>query len=704
MFTKWRSITVLAIAFLMAVSADAAGLLIADGGFGGVLMIKEHTVRVTINNGIAVTEVNQVFLNTEDRQLEALYTFPVPGHASVANFSMWINGKEMIGEVVEKERARQIYESYKQKRVDPGLLEQKDYKTFEMRVFPIGPGAEQRVRVTYYQELNHDNDWATYVYPLATVTHAGIDDRIDGKFALTVEVKSEIPIVKMESPSHQEDFVLTAHNESYHEASLEKTEGSLAQDVVLAYHLSRPRTGVDIIASRRSKEDGFFCMTFTAGEELNGQVDGMDYVFVMDISGSMAIDRKLKTSANAVNSFFQSLGKGDRFELIAFNVAPNALFEKLEEVSPESLERAQKYLDTQQARGGTVLRSAISTAYKYADLSGDRSLNVVILSDGLTEQSDQATLINMISQRPANTKVFCIGVGNEVNRGLLEQIAEESGGLASIISGNDDFSRQAKAFRRKLTKPVASNLSIEFPGADVYDLVPEKLPNLYHGTPVRVYGRYKGDGEVNMKLSATISGRELAKTMTIEFPKQDDDNPEVERMWAWHRIQQLQKEADRTGSRNKVKNEIVRLGEGFSIASEYTSFLVLENNAEYKRWAIERKNATRIERDRKARKKLRTELDALRMASLDKIGPLAKEEVKAAQQNPQTSQRNVMPQQNSVPLPSSSQKTSAKRGWDFDLPRGGGGGGAVDPLSLILICGAGTLGLHHRRKRNRTEK
>ena len=114
-------------------------------------------------------------MNTENRMVEALYTFPVPKGASVSNFSMWIGGKEMIGEVVEKERAREIYESYKQTRRDPGLLEQVDYKRFEMRIFPIPAGAEQRVKLTYYQELDTDHDWATYVYPLATVSRPGID-------------------------------------------------------------------------------------------------------------------------------------------------------------------------------------------------------------------------------------------------------------------------------------------------------------------------------------------------------------------------------------------------------------------------------------------------------------------------------------------------------------------------------------------------
>jgi Ca-activated chloride channel family protein len=156
----------------------AAGLLIAEGGFGGVLEIIEHDIGVTINNGVAVTKVTQVFRNTENRQVEALYTFPVPKGASVSNFSMWINGQEMIGEVLEKEKAREIYNSYKQERRDPGLLEQTDYKTFEMRIFPIAAGAEQRVQIAYYQELDFDNDWTTFVYPLATVTKPNIDSSL----------------------------------------------------------------------------------------------------------------------------------------------------------------------------------------------------------------------------------------------------------------------------------------------------------------------------------------------------------------------------------------------------------------------------------------------------------------------------------------------------------------------------------------------
>src|SRR5881396_2095527 len=423
----------LAVAFPLA--TQAAGLLIADGGWGGVLEVKDHSVQVTINNGIAVTKVTQVFHNTERRQVEALYTFPVPRGASVANFSMWINGKEMVGEVLEKKRAREIYDSYKQARRDPGLLEQVDYKTFEMRIFPIAPGAEQKVQISYYQELDFDHDWATYVYPLATATRKDVDTSGTGRFAFALDVKSAVPITALDSPSHGEAFVVAKHSDSYYQASLESRGGSLAKDIVLACHLSRPQTGFDLITSRDDGEDGYFCLTLTAGEEMAKTEDGMDYVFVLDVSGSMADDGKLLLSKDSIGAFIQELGDKDRFEMMTFNVQPYLAFKQLRPAIAQVKEEATTFLATQQARGGTVLNPALTTAYKYA--AADRPLNVVVLSDGLTEPQERQMLLRLIQSRPRNAKVFCIGVGNDVNKPLLEQLAQDAGGLASFVSRGD---------------------------------------------------------------------------------------------------------------------------------------------------------------------------------------------------------------------------------------------------------------------------
>jgi Ca-activated chloride channel family protein len=665
----------------------AAGLLIADGGFGGRLEIEEQAVEVTINNGIAVTTVTQVFRNLENRQVEALYTFPVPKGASVANFSMWIEGKEMIGEVVEKERARQIYDSYKRVRRDPGLLEQTDYKTFEMRIFPIAPRAEQRVQIAYYQELDFDNDWATYVYPLATTTRTAIDSRTRGRFALNLAVASEVPIVGLESPSHGDEFAVAKHTRHHVQASLEATGGDLSRDVVLAYQLARPRTGVDVIASMEPGEDGYFLMTLTSGDELgerNG--GGMDYVFVLDISGSMNEDGKLSLSRNSVDAFIRALGEEDRFDVVTFNVAAKNLFRELRPADDFAQERAQEFLRQQEARGGTFLEPAIRAAYLYKD--PDRPMNVVVLSDGMTEQRERKTLLRLLGERPSGTRVFAIGVGNEVNRPLLEQLAGDAGGLAAFVSRGDDFERQARAFRRKLLRPAATNLVVEVEGGELYDVEPRKLPNLYHGAPVRLYGRYREPGPVALTIRGDIGGKTFERTLHVDLPGNEADNPEIERMWAWHRVQRLLKDADRDGSRASVVDEIVRLGEGYSIVTEYTSFLVLENDAEYRRWKIDRRNALRIERDRKQQERVREQLADLRKQASD-LGPITRTE----------EPDRAVPARKNATSPQTVSSSPSPRGWDLDL-----GGGAFDPFTVGIVAALGGLSAAALRRRRREDR
>ncbi len=684
---------------LAAAPAGAAGLLLADGGFGGALEIVDHDVRVTINNGTAVTEVTQVFRNTEDRQVEALYVFPVPKNASVANFSMWIGGKEIIGEVLEKQRAREIYDSYKQVRRDPGLLEQKDYRTFEMRIFPIEPRAEQRVQIAYYQELDFDHDWATYVYPLATEVYPGVDAATE-QFGFSLRVKSEVPIVALESPSHGEELVVVSHGPSFYEASFEAHETDLARDLVVAFHVARPRTGLDLVASKQPGDDGYFQLTMTAGDELAEAARGMDYVFVLDISGSMRRDDRLGISRDSIAEFIGRLGPDDRFEVMAFNLWPTILFDELRPADEASVAQAAEFLHSQQARGGTSMQPAMLAAYKYA--AGDRPLNVVVLSDGLTDQRERQEMPGLIRSRPEGTRVFCIGVGNDIDRGLLSQMAEGGGGLAAFLSGQDDMQRQAKAFHRKLLRPAADNLRIDLDGADVYDVEPKQLGSLYHGMPVRIYGRYRKAGPVKVRVRADVAGEPLDCTVEFELPQADDANPEIERMWAQKKVERLLREADNAGSRSGAVDEIVRLGELYSIVTEYTSFLVLENDAEYQRWTIERRNLLRLSRDRQQQARLNDQLTRMRDESLARLMPAA--------DGPTSDRQTTGPRPDADRLAGSrdagawSPDLGNPRGRDL-APSGGGrpslprGGGAIDPFSAALLAGLAGLGWAVRRRK-----
>lgn len=652
------------------------GLLIADGGFGGVLDIVEHSARVTIHNGIAVTHVEQRFHNTENRVVEALYLFPVPNGASVANFSMWIDGKEMVGEVVEKQRARQIYESYKQTRRDPGLLEQVDFKTFEMRIFPIPADGEQRVALTYYQELDYDHDWATYVYPLATNPRPGIVEQATGRFAISFEVLSDSPIGKLESPSHGGDFVIADHSPNYWQASLEATGGDLGRDVVLAYRVDKPRTGLDVITARPQGEDGYFALTLTAGKDLERPEQGADYVFVLDVSGSMASGGKLGMSRRSIEAFVNALQPEDRFELITFNVRSTLLFDRLIPADAAAQQRAQEFLAGQEGRGGTHLRPALAAAYRYGE--ADRTLNVVVLSDGMTEQGERQELMELIRTRPANARVFCVGVGNDVERPLLRRVAEEAGGFAAFVSQQDDFGRQAAAFRRKVARPSATDVKLEFDGVEVYDVEPKALPNLYHGMPLRVYGRFRGGEKARVAMHATVAGREFRRDFDWAIDAGEGDS-RIERMWAWHRIERLRH------LEPAPIDEIVRLGEGYSIATEWTSFLVLENDGEYQRWQIERRNSRRMPRDTARADELRTQLTAIRDRAQPQLGPEAVDKQAVRNDAPVDRVRVPVTQPDAAPQPR-------------ERSSGGGGIGAFDGWSVALAIGLAIVGLWLSRR------
>jgi Ca-activated chloride channel family protein len=322
-----------------------------------------------------------------------------------------------------------------------------------------------------------------------------------------------------------------------------------------------------------------------------------------------------------------------------------------------------------------VLRPAIETAYRYHN--SDRTLNVVVLSDGMTEQSEQAELIHLISQRPGGTRVFCIGVGNEVNRPLLTQLANDAGGLAAFISHGDDFDRQAQSFRRKLMRPAVSNVQVTFSGGNIHDVEPVRLPNLYHGAPLRIYGRYGDSGLTKVTIKGDVQGQPFEQSVEVDLPKTDDSNPEIERMWAWKRVDQLLADARQRGETSSIVDEVVRLCEDFSIVSEYASFIVLENDAEYQRWKIERRNLSRIERDRQAQTRVQVAMENMRNESLAKLGP------QQADASTQVATNLPQPAVSSPPIPTS----GPNNGFDLNLPTGESGGGAIDPLSAAIGLG-----------------
>lgn len=161
----WHGLLLTAM-LMLAAPLQAAGLLQPSDGSLPPLEIKDHNVEVVIEDGYAITRIEQLFHNPHNRDLEALYSFPVPAHGSVAEFTLWIDGKPVTGEVLEREQAQQVYQEEKAAGREAGITEKDSYKTFDVRVAPVRAGQDTRIRLVYLQPAQVDTGIGRYIYPL----------------------------------------------------------------------------------------------------------------------------------------------------------------------------------------------------------------------------------------------------------------------------------------------------------------------------------------------------------------------------------------------------------------------------------------------------------------------------------------------------------------------------------------------------------
>lgn len=612
--------------------ALAAGLLKPSEG-DEPLAIEEHRVRVDINNGIAATEVVQVFRNDSPNPLEAVYSFPLPPESSLAGFSMWIDGVEMTGEVLEREQARDIYESIVHPAVpdqqtaewqpaprgirDPGLVEETSYREFQVTVFPVPANGTQRLRILYYEYLAAENGRITYVYPMETrVTE---DSRADGRFSLDVAVRSVVPVGEYTFPGDLADQVTgEALSPNHLRASMVRSDGDLDRDFVMSYTIGRDEPGLDLITFRTPDEAGYFMALATAPAG-TPVIAPVDYTFVVDVSGSMRRQRRLAVAGEALARFLESCAPDDRFNVIAFNVTPHAMSADSLPNRPASRDVLTDFLARFRGVGGTDLYPALEMAYAQAS-PGRRHAIVVVSDGGLNDlDEDHARFLRLVGGGSAT--IFGLALGNDANVPLLQALATETGGFITQVSNRDDLARRGAALRERMRQEPLRNLQLAVDGeAELLDVVPARIPDLYPGQQVAVLGRYRGSGGISARMHATRDGLPIVLASAGRLPQENRLNPEIRRLWAERKAFDLLQQQRAGRLSDDARAAVVRLGVGHSIVTPYTSFIVLESDQMFADFGIERRNRALLDEERQAREQRARMIDTMAVPA-EAVGP-----------------------------------------------------------------------------------
>ena len=536
-----------------------------------------HRVKIDVRDQVANVRIDQAFRNTSRGLLEVTYVFPIPVGASLGDFSMIVDGKEIKGEVMSAAEARRIYEDIVRRKRDPALLEYVGQGMFRTRVFPIPPGAGREVVMTYSQVLKKDNELVELLYPLSTEKYSHHNLR---ECSIDVSIQSGQPIKAVYSPTH--DIRVTRPNDHRAMCSYSVRNVKPDRDFQLFYQLSPEPVGASIVAYKPSLgKAGFFLLLASASVELGKEdIQPKNFIFVLDRSGSMS-GKKIDQGKAALRFVLGSLNASDRFGLVSYNSSVDVFQDRLSEYTPQTRDAAIDYVGKLSATGGTNILEALQRALAMAE-AGSRPNIIVFLTDGLPTvgETNPARIVQGVTKaNTRRTRIFTFGVGYDVNTKLLGKVADDNRGYAEYVRPNESIEVKVSALYGKVQNPVVTDLSLSLPGIKVFDVFPRRLPDLFKGSQLIVLGRYEGGGRVPVCLSGTRRGRSCKFVYDLSLPRMTEraELAFVARLWASQKIGYLLDQIRLHGRSNEVVKEIVDLATDYGIVTEYTSFLVRED-------------------------------------------------------------------------------------------------------------------------------
>ncbi|MDP2948377.1 MAG: VIT domain-containing protein, partial [Chloroflexota bacterium] len=536
------------------------------------LPIKYHRVEVEIDDQVAQVKVDQAFLNESDRPLEATYIFPLPEDAAISDFALYVEGERLEGRILDKEKARAIYEEIVRHRRDPALLEYVGRNTFQAQVFPIPPHGERRIQIAYTQVLAQEGGLVHLVYPLNTEKFS---PRPLEEVAISVEVSSKSPIKAVYSPSH--DVAISRQDERHVSVSYEANDVTPSTDFELFYSLSPDDFGLNLVTYRQGDDDGFFLLLAAPKADFaQREVVAKDVMLVVDVSGSMA-GEKLEQAQEAANFILDHLNPDDRFNILAFSTNVDLYAETLQGAG--RADDARSFVRRLAASGGTNINEALLTAL--AALPGERPELLIFLTDGLPTVgvTEAGQIVANVQEAAAPTvRLFAFGLGDDVNTILLDSIAQDNRGVSDYVRPGQDIAEAVSAFYEKVSTPVLADISLDFGAIDVSDIYPQPLPDLFVGSQLVMVGRYRDEGSETLRLSGTVNGRTQSFSYPGQvFPSRSTEMDFLPRLWATRKIGYLLNQVRLHGSERELIDEIVELSLRYGVMTPYTSFLVEED-------------------------------------------------------------------------------------------------------------------------------
>jgi len=555
------------------------------------LPLKSTHIDATVSGVIADVRVTQVYTNTGNVPLEAVYIFPGSTRAAVHGLTMTIGERVLEAKIKRREEARRTYEAAKAEGKTTSLLEQQRPNVFQMNVANILPGDEVHVELRYTELLVPTDGVYEFVYPGVVgprysnkpAEGAAPEDKWVANpylkkghtdpmhYDLTVQIDAGLPLQDVACRTHETK--ITYKNESEVRIATNPDDATASnRDFICSFRLTGGAIQSGLLLAEGKDENFFLLMIQPPARPQPSEIPPRDFVFIVDVSGSMD-GFPLNTARKLTSDLLATLRPQDTFNILTFAGDSQVLSPASLPATPENLSAAHNLLDHLSGGGGTELLPALKRALALPQAE-NVSRSIAVITDGYVDIEAEA--FELVRANLNRSNLFAFGIGSSVNHYLIEGLARAGQGEPFIVTGADQAEPAAARFRDYISTPVLTRVALNFGGLDAYDVEPTAIPDVLAQRPVIVFGKWRGlkIGQITVR---GVSGDQpytntFDVTKATTLPSADG----LAHLWARSRITQLGDLVSLKATDERVA-AITNLGLTYNLLTKYTSFVAVDD-------------------------------------------------------------------------------------------------------------------------------
>jgi Ca-activated chloride channel homolog len=553
------------------------------------LPLKDTNVEIAVSGVIADVKVVQTYRNEGSRPLNATYVFPASTRAAVYSMHMRIGDELIVAKIKEREKAKQEFEAAKKEGKSASLLEQDRPNVFSMNLANLMPQDQVEIELRYTELLAPTDGLYEVVYPTVVgprysseqqnsapekdhfvkspYLHQGKDPT--STLHISAKISAGLPIQELRCTSHQ--IVPIWVSSTVAQLTLDDTnlfQGN--RDFVLHYRLAGNQISSGLLLYQGQDENFFLYMAQPPQRAANDDIPPREYIFVVDVSGSMD-GFPLNTAKQLLRDLIGQLRPSDYFNVVLFAgdsavLSPNSL-----QANQQNISRAISLIEQQRGAGGTELLAAIKQAMSLPQ-PASVSRSVVLVTDGYI--SGEQGVFDYIRQNLNQSNVFAFGIGTAVNRYLIEGVAKAGMGEPFIVSQQSEAAAVAAKFREYIQTPLLTDTQIRTVGFETYDVQPVHLPDLMAQRPIILFGKWRGPVTGSFELRGKTGRGDYFTSLDVGGAQPDESHRALRYLWARSTIAELSDYGFGKPSDDTIKN-IVSLGLKYNLLTQYTSFIAV---------------------------------------------------------------------------------------------------------------------------------